>query len=62
MGAADCGAGWVNRLASGSMARLPIPASVGDAFSWSVSGVNDSAGNSAGKARRGRCPGSVDPS
>ena len=48
----------MNRLGSGSMARLPILASVADVFSWSVPGVNDSASDSAGKARRGRCPGS----
>jgi hypothetical protein len=63
MGTEDFGAGCVNRLGMGSMARLPIPALVGDACSWSVSGVIGSASDFAGKARRGRRPGSVvDPS
>jgi hypothetical protein len=58
---AEGGADWLNRFGSGSIARLPILASVEDALSWSLPGINDSASDSAGNARRGRLPGSENP-
>ena len=49
-GESGCGAGWLNPLGKGSMARLPIPASGAAGVFSSASAVLDSAGT----ARRGR--------